>query len=155
MMGIIMPETCWAVSVRQSNKIVGLIVASNWVFYLSFFLRVWGFRSNVAAYFFSLSHDAQSRDELIKTFTDEAMASSSRVGRDVVVFNVNGAVHRKYIPIYIQQDATLHSLFISGNCSTCFGWYHHPSSGAQTTVFTASGICHTVIATCRDSGRYQ
>jgi hypothetical protein len=28
-------------------------------------------------------------------------------------------VHRKYIPIYIQQDATLHSLFICGNCSTC------------------------------------
>jgi hypothetical protein len=23
---------------------------------------------------------------------------------------------------------------LSGNCSTCFGWYHHPSSGAQTTV---------------------
>jgi hypothetical protein len=29
------------------------------------------------------------------------------------------------IPIYIQQDATLHSLFISVNCSTCFGWYFH------------------------------
>jgi hypothetical protein len=31
------------------------------------------------------------------------------------------------IPIYIQQDAKLHSLFISGNCSTFFGWYftHH------------------------------
>jgi len=29
---------------------------------------------------------------------------------------------------YIQQDATLHGLFISGNCSTCFGWYFHPSS---------------------------
>jgi hypothetical protein len=28
---------------------------------------------------------------------------------------------------YIQQDATSHSLFISGNCSTCFGWYFHPS----------------------------
>jgi hypothetical protein len=29
------------------------------------------------------------------------------------------------IPIYsyIQQDETLHSLFIFGNCSTCFGWY--------------------------------
>jgi hypothetical protein len=26
------------------------------------------------------------------------------------------------IPIYVQQDATLYSLFISGNCSTCFGW---------------------------------
>jgi hypothetical protein len=59
------------------------------------------------------------------------------------------------IPIYIQQDATLHSLFISGNCSTCFEWYLHPSSGAHTTVFTASDICHTVIATYCYSGRKQ
>jgi hypothetical protein len=38
-------------------------------------------------------------------------------------FKVYGSVHRKYIPlyVYIQQDTTLHSLFISGNCSTCFG----------------------------------
>ena len=56
------------------------------------------------------------------------------------------------IPIYIQQDATLHSLFISGNYSTCYGWYLHPSSGAHTTVFTAYGICHTVTATCRYRG---
>ena len=35
MMGIIMSETCWAVSVRQSNKILRLIVASSWVFYLN------------------------------------------------------------------------------------------------------------------------
>ena len=35
MMGIVMPETCWAVSVQQSNKILRLIVASSWVFYLS------------------------------------------------------------------------------------------------------------------------
>jgi hypothetical protein len=55
------------------------------------------------------------------------------------------------IPIYAQQDATLHSL--SGNCSTCFGWYLHQSSGAHTTVSTASGICHTVTATCRGRGR--
>ena len=51
-----------------------------------------------------------------------------------------------------KQDATLHSLFISGNCSTCFGWYFHPSSGTHTTVSTASGICHTVIAICRYRG---
>jgi hypothetical protein len=57
------------------------------------------------------------------------------------------------IPICIQQDATLHSLFISGNCSTCFGWYFHPSSEAHTTVSTASGICHTVTATCRYRGK--
>jgi hypothetical protein len=52
------------------------------------------------------------------------------------------------IPIYsyIRQDATLHSLFISGNRSACFGWHFHPSSGAHTTVSTASGICHTVTA---------
>jgi hypothetical protein len=62
-------------------------------------------------------------------------------------------VHSKYIPIYIQQDTTLRSLFISGNCSTCFGWYFHPSSGTRTPVSTASGICHTVTAICRYRGR--
>jgi len=41
----------------------------------------------------------------------------------------------------------------SGNCSTCFGWYVHPSSVAHTTVSTASGICHTVTSTCRYRGR--
>jgi hypothetical protein len=64
-----------------------------------------------------------------------------------------GIVHYKYIPIYIQQDATLHSLLISGNCSTCFGWHFHSSSGAHTTVSTASGICHIVTAICRYRGR--
>jgi len=29
---------------------------------------------------------------------------------------------------------------VSGNCSTCFWWYHHPSSGAQATVSTTSGF---------------
>jgi len=42
---------------------------------------------------------------------------------------------------------------LSGNCSTCFGWYLHPSSGAQTPVSTAPGICHTVTTTYRYSGR--
>ena len=42
--------------------------------------------------------------------------------------------------------------YISVNCSTCFGWYLHPSSGAQTTVSTASGTCQTVSATCRYRG---
>jgi hypothetical protein len=53
------------------------------------------------------------------------------------------------ISIHIQHDATLHSLFISGNCSTYFGWYFHPSSGAHTTVSTACGICHTDTVICR------
>ena len=67
--------------------------------------------------------------------------------------NIQESVHRKYFPIYIQQDATLHSLFLSGNCSTCFGWYLHPSSGAYIAVSTASGTCQTVTATCRYGGR--
>jgi hypothetical protein len=54
---------------------------------------------------------------------------------------------------YIQQDARLHSLFISGNSSTCFGWYFHPSLEAYTTVSTESGICHTFIVICRYRGR--
>jgi len=37
---------------------------------------------------------------------------------------------------------------ISENCSACFGWYHHPSSRAHSTVSTASGICHTLTAIC-------
>jgi hypothetical protein len=35
----------------------------------------------------------------------------SDVRNDHCEFNVHGSVHRKYISIYIQQDAKLHSLF--------------------------------------------
>jgi hypothetical protein len=56
------------------------------------------------------------------------------------------------IIIYIQKcNVTL--FILSENCSTCFGWYHHPSSVTQITVSTVSGICHTVTAICRYSGR--
>ena len=68
---------------------------------------------------------------------------------------MSAQINTNYISIYIQQDATSHSLFIFGNCSTCFGWYHQPSSGAQTTVSTASGICHTVNAICRYRGKVE
>ena len=45
-----------------------------------------------------------------------------------------------------QQDAKIYSLFISVNCSTCFVWYLHPSSGAHIIVSTASGMNETVTA---------
>ena len=38
------------------------------------------------------------------------------------------------------------------NCSACFGWYLHTSSGTNTAVSTASGICQTITATCRYGG---
>jgi hypothetical protein len=55
------------------------------------------------------------------------------------------------LPLRVQDYSNIYptrcngtQFILSGNCSTCFGWYHHQSSGAQTTVPTASGICHTV-----------
>ena len=36
--------------------------------------------------------------------------------------------------------------YISVNCSTCFGWYLHPSSGAHVTVSTAPGTGQTISA---------
>jgi hypothetical protein len=58
----------------------------------------------------------------------------------------------EYSNIY-PTTCNVRQIIISGNCSTCFEWYFHPSSGAHTTVSTASGVCHTVTATCRYRGR--
>jgi hypothetical protein len=41
--------------------------------------------------------------------------------------------------ITVQQDSTYSVYYISVGSSTCFGCWH-PSSGARTTVITASGI---------------
>jgi hypothetical protein len=44
-----------------------------------------------------------------------------------------------------QQDAHVTEFILSDNCSTCFGCYYHPSSGAQATITTASGNRYTVL----------
>ena len=49
--------------------------------------------------------------------------------------DVHGSVHRKRIVKYNQPDATLHNLFVSVKCSTCFRRFLRPSSGAQKLVF--------------------
>ena len=54
----------------------------------------------------------------------------------------------KFMPIIVQEDATIYSLFISINRSTCFGWYLHPSSEAHVTVSTTRTVNKTVTATC-------
>jgi hypothetical protein len=68
-----------------------------------------------------------------------------KLGNDVIT-------DQKYSNIYPTNCNVTQFIFI-WNCSTCFRWYHHPSSGVQTTVSTASGICHTVTAICRYCGR--
>jgi len=37
---------------------------------------------------------------------------------------------RKYSNMYPTR-CNVTQFILSGNCSTCFGWYHHPSSGEQ------------------------
>ena len=89
------------------------------------------------------------------TYPDHILSISTRVCRK---FNVQGSVYRKYIQIYIRQDATLHSLFISGNSSTCFRWYLHPSSGAHTTYLQHLAQVPDAVDTvvCSDDGwRYH
>jgi len=49
---------------------------------------------------------------------------------------------------YNQQDAMFLNLFISIRRSTCFRRFFHPSSGAQKTEHTASGICQNITTTC-------
>jgi hypothetical protein len=69
-------------------------------------------------------------------------------------FNVHGSLQYKNILIYIQQNATLHILFyFIWKLLYMFRVVHHPSSGAQTTISTASVICYTVTATFRYRGR--
>ena len=64
---------------------------------------------------------------------------------------INCKLSCKYSNIYPTR-CNVTQFILSGNCSTCFGWSHHPSSGMQTSVSTASGICHTITATCRYRG---
>jgi hypothetical protein len=55
-------------------------------------------------------------------------------------------VHHNNILLYkFQQDAHVTEFILPDDCSTCFGPYYHPSSGAQTTVTTASGYRYTVL----------
>jgi len=62
------------------------------------------------------------------------------------IFNIHGSVHRNNILLYkSQQDTHVTEFILSDNCSICFGRHYHPSSGAQTTVTTASGNRYIVL----------
>jgi hypothetical protein len=64
------------------------------------------------------------------------------------IFNVSihGSVHLNNILLHkSEQDAHVTELILSDNCSTCFVCCYHASSGAQTTVTTASGNRYTVV----------
>ena len=57
-------------------------------------------------------------------------------------------MHRKRILKYSQQDATLHNVFISVECSTCCRRFLRPSSGAQKLYIQHRVLFQTFTATC-------
>jgi hypothetical protein len=61
--------------------------------------------------------------------------------------------HRNNILIYIQQEATIHSLFYLETAVYVSGCIITHLQQHKTTVSTASGICHTVTAICRYRGK--
>jgi hypothetical protein len=75
-------------------------------------------------------------------------------------FTFHGSMHRKYIPIYIQQDATLHSLIyletalhVSGGTST-----HHQKRKQmyqQHLVFVTPLLLSAIIAAVFDKYQMQ
>ena len=71
----------------------------------------------------------------------------------LIPFDVRGCVNRKCIFKYNQQDATLHNLFISVKCSTCFRRFLHPSSGAQNCIYSIGYFVEPFFATCHCRGR--
>ena len=67
-------------------------------------------------------------------------------------FNVHGSVHHNNILIYIQQDATLRSVFyLETALHVSCGTINHHQEGKP--VSTASGIYHTFTANYRYRGR--
>ena len=88
---------------------------------------------------FRIDSDIQSRQRLVCCSKYEATIPESQYHTEM---------NQNYSNIYPTR-CNVTQFILSGNCSTCFGWYLHPSSGAQTTVSTASGICQTVTATYR------
>ena len=124
--------------------------------------------STVIYYYFSifwpiLHGNPQSMFFFSKTQSSHKFDINKSVGASQYLGHENKANHTSFNYTYIDMYISYYNIcptrcnfaqfILSGNCSTCFGWYHHPSSGAQTTVSTASGICHTVTATCRYSVR--
>jgi len=60
-------------------------------------------------------------------------------------FYIRKCVYRKSMSITVQRDATIYSLFIPANCSTCFGWWHlYPTTiagGSSSNTATSTRCC--------------
>ena len=87
-------------------------------------------------YRFYLCYCRNKRLQLIKQFVSGSVTLQTREQ----FWNKNHQEdHRTFNLITVQQDATYSVYYISVGSSACFECWH-PSSGAHTTVITASGI---------------
>jgi hypothetical protein len=85
-------------------------------------------------------HEVKKKNEYI-----QKKQSGTKVTSHSVLKSQRPYVIFQYTRVHVYpKRCNVTQFILSGNCSAWFGWYHHPSSGAQTTVSTASGICHTV-----------
>jgi hypothetical protein len=67
-------------------------------------------------------------------------------------FHVHGSVHRKSLSIFVQQDATVHSLLYLCKLLYMFRVVTPPIIRSTYTVITAPGTGQTVSATLRYGG---
>jgi hypothetical protein len=54
---------------------------------------------------------------------------------------------------YNQQDATLYNILYYCQCSTCFGWFLRPSSGAQELYTQHLVVPSLLVATASGSNK--
>ena len=91
---------------------------------------------------FRISETAQPRTQLHTSghfIVHQHCCDSLKPGREKSVMETSNEMYCWSNLITVQQDATYSVYYISAGSSTCFGCWH-PSSGARTTVITASGI---------------
>jgi hypothetical protein len=117
--------TSWILSMLQLNKINKInaisICAQHWC---------------ISVYFLFKVHCKATSTLLLAYWTCQCYQTVSVFWLSDQ-FDFHGSVHCRCTSIskYNQQYSTLHNLFISVKCSTCFTWYLRPSSGAQNCTY--------------------
>jgi hypothetical protein len=93
----------------------------------------------------NVSHNSQSQGRKVNPGHPAMKENSCSLVHEIrSVRKVSAVNELNRIVTNIQQDATLHSLFYLETAL-----HVRISSRKQTTVSTASGICHTVTTICR------
>jgi len=167
-MGMRMPETCWAVFKWQvinlrscciwlvdsdeSMMMHGLANPKflNWLLCLS---SKHSWSNNIGRFFPAVKqlwHEANLLHPSGPEVKNEWLYLQSLIClhgvffSDLVIFRKEYKIWKNILVYKSQQDAEVTEFILSEDCSTCFGFYYHPSLEHKTTVTTASGNRYTV-----------